>query len=229
VSALVLALRALRYFVPFLVLSVIAYSPLLLWIVFRTSAPTDAAQAQSLLRLTWIVAALAWVPQFVLVGGVAPAVRALAAGAPLSQVGALGHGLVGFVRMLLPCLLVAVAAAVGSLALVVPGLALVVLLSLTGASTERGLPGPLLDSIAVVRSRLGLVTLVVVAIVVVDLAIAVAAQLIFAAPIPKKTVAKQLDAILATYQVVLYVIAGGLVIVSPVVASVLAAIRVSRR
>jgi hypothetical protein len=228
VSVLVLALRALRYFVPFLVLSVIAYAPLLL-LVLRSSAPTDAAAAQGLLRFAWVVGASAWVPQFVLVGGVAPAVRALAAGAPLSQVGALGHGLVGFVRMLLPCLLVAVAAAVGSLALVVPGLALVVLLSLTGASTERGLPGPLLDSIAAVRARLGLVTLVVIAIVAVDLAIAVAAQLIFAAPIPKKTVPKQLDAILATYQVVLYVVAGGLVVISPIVASVLAAIRVSKR
>jgi hypothetical protein len=95
------------------------------------------------------------VPLLVLVGGVSPAVRSVADGAPASQVAALGRGLLALGRAAVPCALAVLAIAAGSLALVIPGLALFVLLALTGAhaATGAGLPAPLTASVATVRPR----------------------------------------------------------------------------
>jgi len=225
VSTAALALRTyVRYLVPLTLLSALVFAPVL-WFVLRLPVPSDAAFAKQLLRVVWVLAASAWIAQYLLVGAVAPAVRAIASGEPLSQVRSLGRGFLGLARMLLPCLVAIVAIVIGSMALVLPGLALLALLALTGASTERGLPAPLLDSIAVARTNLRSVAITVVAIIVVDLAIVGVAYLVVAEPLPKKPAPAQLAAFRELAQIVTISLAAA----SPIAASVLAAIRVRAR
>lgn len=224
-STAALALRTyVRYLVPLTLLSALVFAPVL-WFVLRLPVPSDAAFAKQLLRVVWVLAASAWIAQYLLVGAVAPAVRAIASGEPLSQVRSLGRGFLGLARMLLPCLVAIVAIVIGSMALVLPGLALLALLALTGASTERGLPAPLLDSIAVARTNLRSVAITVVAIIVVDLAIVGVAYLVVAEPLPKKPAPAQLAAFRELAQIVTISLAAA----SPIAASVLAAIRVRAR
>jgi hypothetical protein len=224
-SILALALRTyVRYVVPLTLLSALVFAPLL-WFILRLPVPGDAALAKKLYVVAWGVAASAWIAQYVLVGGVAPAARGLAMGKPLSQLRALRDGCAGLGRVLLPCLVAVAAIAVGGLALVVPGVVLVVLLALTGASEARGMPAPLLDSIAVARANLKTVVLVVVAIVVVDLALAGVAYLVLFEPLAKKPTPAQLEA----SRWVARSIAAGLVVISPLLASVLAAVRLRAR
>jgi hypothetical protein len=219
-----LALRTLgRYLLPLALLSAIVLSPII-WTMLRVPLPPHTAGARSLLVLAWVLAGSAFAFQLVLVAAAAPLARSLAAGRPLSQPDALVAGLVQLVRMLLPCALALVAIALGGLALVVPGLVLLVLLSLTGASTACGLPAPLVDSIAVARANLRAVVLAVAAIVVVDLAIALLAQLVLAAPIVKKMKPPQL----ATYRDLVRTVGIGVTLVSPLAACVLAAIHARR-
>ncbi|MBS1120415.1 MAG: hypothetical protein H6Q90_2643 [Deltaproteobacteria bacterium] len=220
-----LALRAyVRYLVPFTLLSALVLAPAL-WLTFQIPIPGEPAQATRILGFTSMLGAIAWIAQLVLVGGVAPAVRAVQLGAPLPQLRALGLGIAGLVKMVLPCLLAVAAIGLGSLALVLPGLALLVLLSVTGASTERGMPGPLLDSIAVVRANLKIVAIAVAAMLVLDLALPGVARMVTTTPLPKKPTVEQL----AAYQHLARMVALALVIASPIIASVLAAIRVSAR
>jgi hypothetical protein len=219
------ALRTyVRYLVPFTVLSAIALAPAL-WITLHLPLPVGPAQGKSVVAFSWMLGAVAWVPQLVLVAGVAPAMRAAGRGAPLSQLGALRHGMVGLVTMILPCLLAVAAIGLGSLALVLPGLALLVMLSVTGASTEPGMPGPLLDSIAFARANLKLVAIAVAAMLVVDLAVPGLARLITTTPLPKQPTAEQLAAYLRLPRIVI----AAVVIVSPMIASVLAAVRLTAR
>ncbi len=201
-------------------LSALLFGPVL-WMVFHLRPPTDAAQAGSLVRLGFTISALAWIAQLALVAGVAPAVRSLEHGRPLSQLRAFTAGIVNLVRMMLPCLLAVAAIGLGSLAVVLPGLGLLVLLSLTGASTEPGLPAPLVDSLATVRANLRSVVIVIAVMLAVDLAIPFVAQLVAASALPKKPSADQL----ATYRRVPQLIVATLAIMSPVLASMLAAIR----
>ena len=101
--------------------------------------------------LGWELIAIGWLGQLVLVGGAAAITGARPS--QISQLGAFGRGLVQLARAIVPCLAAAAAIAIGGLALVVPGLVLLVLLALTGASRARGVPASLADSIAVVRAR----------------------------------------------------------------------------
>lgn len=216
-----LALRTLaRYAAPLVLLSALVFAPLALH-ALRAEAPRDAAAATRLLVWSFAVAGTAWILQLVLVGAVAPAVRAVAAGERVSQLRVLGRGLLHGVRMALPIAVVGAAVFVGGLALVVPGLALLVLLSLTGASSEPGMPGPLLDSVAVARANLRPVATVVLVMLVVDVALAGGAYLVLAGSLPKKPTPEQLGA----YRTVARVTALGLVAVSPLAATLLAAIR----
>lgn len=224
-STVVLALRAhARYVVPFTLLSVIAFAPLVVFVV-NLPAATDVAQAKQQLRLAWIVAGAAWFGQGLVVAAVAPTVRRLAAGERTSQLRALGAGAVNLARMALPCLVVVVAVAIGALAVVIPAFGLVALLALTGASVAEGMPEPLLDSIATVRANLRVVVIAVVAIIVVDVAIAGASYLAVFEPFAKKPTPDQLDAARRIPQLAV----AALVVVSPLAASVLAAIRVRAR
>ena len=224
-----LMLRAwLRYVVPLTVLAVLVLLPLL-YIAWRTGAPQDLVRARVLVRLGWVLAGFAWICQLLLVAGVAPAVRSVDRGEPLSQWRAFADGLRNIVRGLVPWLIVVAAIALGQLALVVPGLLLAVLLSLTGASDKLGEPPPaaLVDSVEVARRAFGRVAVVVIAIVVVNLAIAFAVQTALVPHITKKVAVAKLLPIRTFVRTVPLV----LVVVSPLAACALAAAyaRLTRR
>ena len=169
-SAIELALGTwLRYFAPLTLLSAIALSPIVVLAVL-THLPRDQAGANALLTLGWKMIGFASFGQLVLVGGASAMTRA-----PRSQLRAFGDGLVQLARAIVPCLAALVAIAIGSLALVVPGLVLLVLLALTGASRERGVPATLADSIAAARRQLPTVAIAVTAMITIDLAIGLVA------------------------------------------------------
>lgn len=170
----------LRYVVPFTVLAIVALAPIA-YVAWKAGAPASLAQARAQVRATWVLAGASIAFQVLLVAGVAPAMRALAAGRPLSQLGALGAGLRSLVRALLPWLVAIIGVVLGGLALVVPGALLLVLVSLTGASEslDRPMPAPIFDSVEVAREQLLRVALVVAAIVVVNLAIVLVVQTLY--------------------------------------------------
>lgn len=209
----------LRYIVPLTLLSAIALAPVIV-IALRVGAPVDPAGANAAVITGWGMLAIAALGQLVLVGGAAAVTRAQPS--QLSQLGAFRGGFVGLVRAIVPCVAAAVAIAIGSLALVVPGLALLVLLALTGASRERGLPAPLVDSIAVARTQLRTVALTVAAMLALDAAIGLAAYRGFVVPLPRQPTPAQLAAIRHFGRA----IALALVVVSPLPATVLATIRI---
>lgn len=206
----------LRYLVPLTLLSAIALSPLVM-LALAVHAPADAAAARPLIQLGWTMLAVVWLGQFILVGGAATMLSG-----PPSQLRAFTRGFVQLIRAVVPCLVAALAVAIGSLALVLPGLVLLALLSLTGASRERGLPAPLLDSIAAARRQLPAVILAVIALFAIDAAIGLVAHRAFLAPLPVKPTAIQLRAV----QSFVRTIALGLVVLSPIPATVLAVIHV---
>jgi hypothetical protein len=145
-----------------------------------------------------------------------------------SQLGALGAGTAQLARAALPCLAAAAAIAIGSLALAVPGLLLLVLLSLTGASAERrpgGVVAALRDGLAAARAHLPTVAITVVAMLALDAAIAIVATRMFGAPLPRRPSPQQL----ATAHHLVHAIALGLVVLSPLPATVLATIRTRSR
>jgi hypothetical protein len=224
-----ITLRAwLRYVVPLTLLAALAFLPLL-YVASRSGAAQDLIKARAQVRLGWVIGGCAWLCQLLLVAGVAPAVRGLARGQPLSQWRAFADGARNLVRGLVPWLIVVAAIALGGLALVVPGLLLAVLLSLTGASTRLGEPPPaaLVDSVDVVRRAFGRVVLLVVAIVVVDLAITFALQTALVPHITKKVAAAKLLPVRTFVRTLPLVLAA----VSPLVACALAAMyeRLTRR
>jgi hypothetical protein len=201
----------LRYIVPLTLLSSIALAPIVV-IALRTPQPLDVAQARATLALGWRLIAFAWLGQLVLVGGASVMI-----GAP-SQLGALGGGLLHLLRAIVPCLAAAAAIAIGSLALVVPGLMLLVLLALTGASHERGVPARLADSIAAVRPQLIAVALAVAGMLAIDAAIGMLAQRLLVGSLPRRPPPAQLAQVRQFVQA----IALALVVVSPLPATVLA-------
>ena len=215
------ALRTwVRYLVPFTALSALVFAPLL-WFVARLPVPVDATHARTVFSLSWVIAGGAWFAQFTLVAAVAPAARAMANGEPLSQLRAFARGATNLLVMALPCAVAVIAIVIGGFALVVPGLALVVLLALTGASTEPGLPAPLLDSVAVSRANLRVVVIAVVAIVGADQAVSAIAYFALAQPLPAKPTFEQL----AVARRAVRLISLALVAASPLAATVLATIR----
>jgi hypothetical protein len=208
----------LRYLVPLTLLSAIALAPVIV-IALRVRVPVDPAGANAAVIAGWGMLAIAALGQLVLVGGAAAVARVQPS--QLSQLGALRSGFMGLVRAIVPCVAAAVAIAIGSLALLVPGLALLVLLALTGASRERGLPAPLVDSIAVARTQLPTVALTVAAMLALDAAIGLAAYRGFVVPLPRQPTPAQLAAVRHFARA----IALALVVVSPLPATMLATIR----
>jgi hypothetical protein len=205
----------LGHAVPLTALSAIALSPLVA-VALRTRAPVDAAGARSAIGLGWTLLAVAWLGQLVLVGAAAAVMRA-----PRSQLGALGAGAAQLVRAALPCLVAALAVAIGGLALAVPAPVLLVLLAMTGASRERGLPAPLLDSIAAARRQLPAVALAVAALLAIDAAIGAIAHRALIAPLARQPTPAQLAAACDFVRA----IAIALVAISPLPACVLARLR----
>ncbi len=208
------------------VLALVAFVPLLLT-ALRLPAPSGLAPAKAMVRTT-LGLVVATVPcVLLLVGGVAPLARAVVAGTPLPLFAALRAGLGGLARAVVPCLLACAAILIGTLALVVPGLLLLGLFALTGASTAAGLPASLDDSAAIVRAHRRSVALVMIAwLGVVGLAL-LALYLRLPLPLPKKPLATTLSEFrtFARTAVLIAITAG------PVVATALAAIhaRADRR
>lgn len=202
----------LSHIVPLTLLSAIALSPLVA-LAARVHPPADAAAARPVIQLGWTILAVAWLGQLLLVGGAAAMLTD-----PPSQVHAFTRGLLQLIRAVVPCLVAALAVAIGSLALVLPGLVLLVLLSLTAASRERGLPSPLLDSIAAARRQLPAVALAVLALFAMDAAIGLVAYRAFLMPLPTKPSPIQLAAVRDFVRAVVL----ALVVLSPLPATVLA-------
>jgi hypothetical protein len=201
-----------RYIVPLTLLSAIALSPLIV-LAARVRAPADAAAIRPVIQLGWTLLATAWLGQLLLVGGAAAMLTK-----PPSQLRAFTRGFLQLIRAVLPCLVAALAVAIGSLALAVPGLVLLVLLSLTAASRERGLPAPLLDSLAAARRQLPAVALAVLALFALDATIGLVAYRAVLVPLPAKPTPLQFAAVRDFVRA----IALALVVLSPLPATVLA-------
>lgn len=217
----------LRYVVPFTLLAVVALAPIA-YVAWKAGAPASLAQARAQVRATWILAGAAIAFQVLLVAGVAPAMRALAAGRPLSQLGTLGAGLRSLVRAFLPWLVAIIGVVLGGLAFVVPGALLLVLVSLTGASEalDRPMPAPIFDSVEIARGQLVRVAVVVAAIVVVNLAIVLLLQTIYVpSPFSKKLPVGRL----ASVRTFVRLTGIALVALAPLAACMLAARYVSSR
>ncbi|MBA3396973.1 MAG: hypothetical protein H0T89_30365 [Deltaproteobacteria bacterium] len=224
-SSLALGARTyVRYVVPLTIAALIVLAPIA-YAGLRVRPPANALHAKALLQLAWIIAGTAWTFQLLLVGAAAPLARAIADGAPVSQPRALGLAIGGVIRAFVPCLGAIAAVAIGGLALVLPGVALLVLLSLTAASTARGMPAPLVDSAAIVRDRFWSVAAIVVAMVVFDVLLAVGAWKLLAWPLAKKVKPAQL----AGYRDVVQVLAVGLLVASPIFAALLAGVAARAR
>lgn len=205
----------LRHAVPLTLLSAIALSPLIA-LALRIPAPADPAGAKSALALGWTLLGVAWLGQLLLVGGASAMIDS-----PGSQLRALAAGLLQLGRAIVPCLVAAAAIAIAGLALVVPGVVVLVLLSLTAASRERGVPAPLLDSIAAARRQLPAVALAVAALLAIDAAIGLVAHRALIAALPARPAPAQLAATRAFARAIVV----ALVVVSPLPATVLAVLR----
>jgi len=224
VSVAKLSLRTyVRYLVPLTVLSVIAFAPLFLF-ALRVPVPANAKQASIVLRYAWVFAGVSLVPLLVLVGGVAPAVRGIAGGAPRSQLAVLGAGLLGLARSVIPCLLAVAAVAIGGLACVVPGLILLVLLALTGASPEDGAPARLTDSIAVARTTY----LPIIGVIACVLAVQAIAIVVLTRPLVPVGKAPKPEH-LAAFRMLVRVTVAGIALAAPIAAVALAALHARGR
>ncbi|MDX2092215.1 MAG: hypothetical protein SFX73_30395 [Kofleriaceae bacterium] len=209
-----------RYVVPLMVLSALVFAPLL-YLAWRAKLPTTVPEGKSMIRLAWALLGASLVPLLVLVGGVAPMVRAMAEGRPTSQARALGDGMRGLVRAVVPALLAMTAVVIGGLAFVVPGLALLVLFAMTGASTHAG--AARLTDVAE-RARDRRTALVVAGTLMATFVVHAAAVWItqrgLAVPVPSKPRPEQLAQLIKLLRVAAITIA----LVAPITAVVLAAI-----
>lgn len=212
-----------RYLVPLTVLSLIAFAPLLL-LALRVPVPANSKQAGIVLRWAWAFAGCSLIPLFLLVGGVAPAVRGMIGGAPRSQLAVLGSGLAGLVRSVVPTLLAVAGIVIGGLAVVVPGLILLVLLALTNASIEDGAPARLSDSIAIARTKV----LPIVGVIVATLAVQAVAIFVLSrqiVPLPKPPRPEHLEA----FRQLVRGCVAGIALAAPIPAVMLAAIHARAR
>jgi hypothetical protein len=216
-----ITLRAwLRYVVPLTVLAVLAFLPVA-YLASKVGAPPDVSKARAQLRIGWAIGGTAWAWQWLLVAGVAPALRGIVRGQPLSQWRAFVDGLRNLARAVVPWLIVVAAIALGELALVIPGFLLGVLLALTGASERLGEPPPaaLVDSVAIARRAFAQMLGIVVAILVVNLAVTFAWQTALVPYVTKKVSAAKLLPIRTFVRTLPFVLAA----ISPLVACGLAA------
>lgn len=201
-----------RYAVPLTIVSLVAMLPFV-WILLRVPVPADVAAARVELKLGWAMAAVAWMFQLWLVGAAAP----LVANPALSQARALTAAFVGLGRAAVPVAIAITMVLVGGVALVIPGMVLLVMLSLTGA-TEGPLPQPLVVSIAIAQKHWKRLAVIVAVMVVADLAIAAIAHALVVPKLP----AKAPGAAVAPVGGFVRIVAGVLVMGSAIPATVLA-------
>jgi hypothetical protein len=220
-----LALRTwIRYVVPFTLLSLLAYAPLIL-VANRLSAPASIDQAHALVLITRILGGLAILWSLGIVGVIAPTMRAVDAGAPPSQIAALLSGLRGLVASIVPVGAAIFALLLGLGALVVPGILLAPLVALTGASSEVGLAARLADATAVGRAHWRTIALVLVFIVLVGIAVLVGVEHAVHLPLIKKAPA----ALIAGTQRYPRIALPLLALLAPIGAAFLAAIHTTAR
>jgi hypothetical protein len=212
-----------RYVLVVTVLAAIAFTPIL-WLVSRVHVPADANAAKGVMRTTWLLVGMSLVPMLLLVGGVTPAVRSIAVGAPLSQARALSGGVIGLVRAAIPVGVAVLAMLIGSLALAVPGLVLFVLLALSGATADLDgdLRARLAAGAAIARSRAGAVAVVLAASIALTVGGAYMLQRGLPIPLPKQPTPEQLAAF---RQFARHAIAG-IAFVAPLPAIALAALAI---
>jgi hypothetical protein len=210
-----------RHVLPLTLMAVVTML-IVLWLGLHERVAADVRAAQAQLFLGWKLAAVAWIFQLWLVGAAAPLVRGVAAGEPLSQGRSFAFGATGLVRAAVPCLVAVIAIMLGGLALVVPGVFLLVLVSMTGASEALGTGAipPITDSIATARKHLATIAIVVAIVLALDFAIALVAQLATAQTLPKKPNL----AALTSARTYVRVVAIALVAFSPLPACAIAAV-----
>ena len=195
----------MRYVVP---LTLITAAVMIVFVLTgaRIRPAVDLANARSQLHVGWLLAAFAWVFQLVLVAAAAPMVRAVAAGRELSQVAAFVAGVRNVLRAAVPIAVVLAAIVLGMVAVVVPGLLLLGLFSLTGASERLAdpLPAALADSAAIVRAHAKEVAVILAIIIAADLAVAAISHLAILPTLEKKMTAAQLAPVSAFVRTIAY-------------------------
>ncbi len=195
----------MRYVVP---LTLITAAVMIVFVLTgaRIRPAVDLANARSQLHVGWLLAALAWVFQLVLVAAAAPMVRAVAAGRELSQVAAFVAGVRNVLLAAVPIAIVLAAIVLGMVAVVVPGLLLLGLFSLTGASERLAdpLPAALADSAAIVRAHAKEVAVILAIIIAADLAVAAISHLAILPTLEKKLTVAQLAPVSAFVRTIAY-------------------------
>ena len=195
----------MRYVVP---LTLITAAVMIVFVLTgaRIRPAVDLANARSQLHVGWLLAAFAWVFQLVLVAAAAPMVRAVAAGRELSQVAAFVAGVRNVLRAAVPIAVVLAAIVLGMVAVVVPGLLLLGLFSLTGASERLAdpLPAALADSAAIVRAHAKEVAVILAIIIAADLAVAAISHLAILPTLEKKLTVAQLAPVSAFVRTIAY-------------------------
>ena len=220
---LILAVKTwLRYIVPLTLLAAIVLGPVAV-LAHAIAPPLDLPHARIAIHVGWILAGTVWVLQLLLVSAAAPLVASVARDAPLSQPRAFLAAARGLGRGFVPWCVAIAAIILGGIAFVVPGVLVLGLVALTGASDQLGepLPAPLLDSVAVVRAHAREVAIALAIIVATCFAIALAAHLAIAPSLPKT---KPPIAVLAPARTFVQVVALALIAGSALPACVLAAI-----
>jgi hypothetical protein len=188
VPVLSLALRSwLRHIAPLTLVSAIVMSPLAIY-VFSLDTAHDLATAKAHIRVGFQAAAVAWMLQLVLVGGVAPAVFVTAGHERGSQIDVLARGLRRALRAVVPCALAACAIVVGFIAVVIPGFVLLILLAPVAATPAicEPLPAPLFAAVSAARRNFAAFVIAYLALLFVDAAIPLVANALVAAPLPAK-------------------------------------------
>ncbi|HEY0190594.1 MAG TPA: hypothetical protein VGC42_05685 [Kofleriaceae bacterium] len=204
----------LRYLAPLTALSATALAPVIA-LALLARRPTEPAEADAARAIGWGLVALAWVGQLMLVGAAAAIARARP-----SQLGALRLGLRALGRAIVPTAAAVAAVLLGGLALALPGVALLALTALAGASPLRG-AAAVADSIAIARRSLVAVALAAAALVALDAGTVLAVKLAVLEPLAKPPRPVQL----AQLPRFLHLIALVLVAGSPLPAAALAVIR----
>jgi hypothetical protein len=217
-----------RYVVPLTLLSAVVLAPIV-FVALRQPVAADPEGMRAQIAVAWIVAGVGWIPQLAIVAAVAPAVRAVAGGAPLGQLRAFVDGARSVIRAIVPCTIAAAAVLLGFAALVVPGFALLVLLATTGASERLGEPppAPLVDAVAAARARRWVVAVIVGVMLAASLAVVAFVQwrLHLFAELPKKPP----PGVAIASRELVRIVGFALVVVSPVPACALAAAYVKAR
>jgi hypothetical protein len=176
--------RSARYLAPIAVLCALVMAPIALF-ALGVKTPTNAKQAGVVLRVAWLCATSGMLALLVLVAGLAPILRAASEGRPLSQIVALGIGVRGMVRAIVPVAIVLCAVAMGLVALAVPGVLLYVLFVLAPASEATGIENKLAESIAIVRARWRSIAIVIGATMLALAAVVAVQQLMLPIPLGK--------------------------------------------